>query len=421
MINLVLKNIKEKSARALLAGLSIIIATASLTFFFGLENGIRNATFEELEKKSPLTQITVRPSIEDTGIISFLNKSDKGKITSDKINEIEKISGVKEVYPEIQFNNFASLEASIFGFGFETDAMLFGVPYNFINADIQTSTNWSKSDPYPTIIPKKLLDLYNIALAAPQGLPLLSEDGLIGKEIILYPNYSTFFPGMNVRNEEIRLEVVGFSDKANLLGVTLPYEFIEELNQTYSDNKESQIVELYVEVEDASMTQKISEEIEDLGFSTLYLQKNLQDVEAKLSYLSTSLGFISFIVLLATGLAIISSFLSTIAERKKEIGLLRAIGATKSHIKRLIIGEALIIGLIASIVGSFTGLLISKMINRYAIQTLEQITFSTETLFYITPTVLIKSIIFGTILTLISVYLPAHKAANLSPIEALKK
>ena len=137
MIKLVLRNIKEKSSRTLLAALSIVIATAALTVFLGLENGIRNATFEDLEKKSPLTQITVRPNVETTGIISFLGRSDKGKITSEKISEIEGISGVSEVYPEMQFNNFASLRAGIFGFEFETDAMLFGVPYNFIKDDLE--------------------------------------------------------------------------------------------------------------------------------------------------------------------------------------------------------------------------------------------------------------------------------------------
>jgi len=421
MISLVLKNIKENYSRALLAGLSIIIATAALTIFLGLEAGIKNATFDELEKKNPLTQITVRPNIEKTGIISLLGKSDKGKITADKIANIEKINGVKEIHPEVQFNNFASLEASIFGFEFETDAMLFGVPYNFIKNDLQNAEAWEKKDPYPAIIPKTLLDLYNVTLAAPQGLPTISEEGLMGKKITLYPNYSTFFPGMNTKKEAITLEVVGLSDKANLLGVTLPDTLIKDLNQKYSDNKESQVVELFVEVKDASLTKPVAEKIEDLGFSTKYFQKNLQDVEAKLSYLSISLGAINFIILLTTTIAILSTFLATIQERKKEIGLLRAIGATKFHIKKIILTEALIIGFLASTIGSFSGLVMSKVINQYGMQQLEKLAFSSETIFQISPQIILTSIIFGTMLTLISVYLPARKASNLSPIEALKK
>ncbi|MDA1060295.1 MAG: FtsX-like permease family protein [bacterium] len=422
LTKLALQNIREKKFRTFLASLSIAIGTASLIVFLGLSSGIKSATFEEIEKKSPLTQITVRPKTDDTGVVAFLTRSEEGKLSQESINEISKINGVKKIHPEIQFNNFASLEVSLLGMSLVTDTMVFGVPEEFIQGDLQSPEIWRKSEePYPALIPRKILDLYNLTVATPQNLPLMSEESLLGKELILYPNYSTFFPISNDRSKKVKLEVVGFSDKVNLIGVTLSDEIVLELNKKYTDNESGKFLELFVETQDALSTPAIANQIEAMGYNTAYYQKNLKDVEAKFAYLRSSLGIISLIILLTAAIAIISTFLATVAERTKEIGLFRALGATKSHIKRLILIEAGIVGLIGSTIGVILGLLGSKIIDSIGLNQLSQTTFRPDTLFVISPKLIVLTMIFGTLLSVLSAYLPATKAANISPIKALKR
>ncbi len=422
MITLALQNITERKSRVILASLSIAIGTASLIVFLGLSNGIEQATFSELEKKSPLTQITVSPNTKETGIISLLSKTTDGKLNKETIEQISKINGVKNIYPEIQFNNFASLEVPIFGMTLATETMIFGVPAEFIENDISSREIWNKNEePYPAIIPRKLLDLYNLAVASPQNLPLLSENNLIGKELTLFPNYSTFFPFTGDKTESVKLEVVGFSDKVNLIGATLPYQVVEKLNQENARNLNQNYLELFVETSDPTLTTEVAKKIEKLGYSTAYFQKNLQDVEAKFTYLKTSLGIISLIILLTAAIAIISTFLAGVAERSKEIGLFRAIGATKNHIKKLILIEAGIIGIIGSIIGTAIGLTSSVIIDRIGLEQLKQTTFTPETLFHITPNLILFTIIFGTTVSILAGYIPARKAANINPIEALNR
>lgn len=421
LLALAIKNIKERKLRTFLASLSIAIGTASFILFLGLSAGIKNSTFEELEKKNPLTQITVRPNIENSSLISFISKSEEGDLTQKTLEEISKIDGVKIVHPEIQFNNFASLEASLLGFSLITDTMIFGVPFGFIQEDIKEKTLWDKkTEPFPCLIPRKLLDLYNMAIAYPQGLPTISEENLFGKELTLYPNYSTFFPGMNEKKDEIRLEVVGFSDKINLLGATLPSELVEDLNKKYSTFSSTKFLELFIETTSSSITPDVAKKIEDMGFNTQYFQKNIKEVEAKFTYLSISLGAISFIILITAAIAIISTFLATITERTKEIGLFRALGATRSHIKKLILTEASLIGILGSTIGALIGILSSYLIDKIILKQLEKTTFSLETLFLIKPSLIILTIIFGTLLSIISAYLPAQKASKINPITALK-
>ncbi len=425
LLSLAIKNIQERKFRTLLASFSITIGTASLIVFLGLSNGIQQATFSEIEKKSPLTQITVTPKIKNSGVVSILKQSQKGKLTNDTINKISAIDGVKNIYPEIQYNNFSSLEIPIFGMTFSTETMAFGVPKEFIKNDLPSPEVWDKNtEPYPALIPRKLLDLYNLAIASPQNLPALTEDGLIGKELTYYPNYSTFFPSSNNKTATIRLEVVGFSDKVNLIGVTLPDTIVQNLNEKYGGQNATtpkNYLELFVETSDASETVDVAKKIEALGLNTGYYQKNLQDIDAKFTYLKISLTAISLIIFLTATIAIISTFLATIAERTKEIGLFRALGASKNHIRTLILIEAGVTGIIGSGMGVIVGFIASKIIDKLSIAQLAQTTFHPESVFHITPTLILEAIFFGTLLSILAGIIPAQKAANISPMVALNR
>lgn len=422
VIGFSIQSIYKRKFRTFLAIASIAIGTCSLLVFMGLNKGIQTATFQKMEKQSPLTQITVRPPIEETGIISFITRPEGTKIDRTHIEQISKIRGVKNVYPETQFNNFASIQANLLGQTLITDAMIFGVPKGFIETDIKNPEIWDrKEEPYPAIIPRKLLEIYNLAVAYPQNLPTLSEDILIGRTLTLYPNYSTFFPVQNDKTQRVELEVVGFSDKINLIGATLPFEVVEKLNRKYTATPDTKILELFVETTDEAITNSVAKKIEDLGFNTFYLQKDLEDVQMRFNYLRNSLGAISAIILITCGIAIMSTFLATISERIKELALFRALGATKTHIKKLILFEAGITGLMGSFLGVAIGIPTGKLINMFGLQGVDKTIFQVSTMFIVDFKIIGTTILFGLILSIISAYIPAHKGANIKPIEALNR
>jgi putative ABC transport system permease protein len=418
---LALRNIVKRPFRSFLTCLSIAIGTGSILIFLSINQGIKNATFEEIEKQSPLTQITVKPEVKDGNLISLLGKA-SNSFSAEDIEKIKNIDGIEEINPEIQFNNFSSVEASILGMSLITDTMIFGVPEDFIKEELSTPEDWQRMEaPYPVIIHRKILDLYNVSIAIPQNLPTLSEENLIGKSLTFLPNYSTFFPAGNEKNTQVELEVVGFSDKVSLIGLTMPYPVVEKLNLEFSENNEIKILQLFVETSDPTKTEGIAKEIEVLGFKTQYFQKNLQDVEAKFDYLNQSLVIISFIILLSSAIAIMSTFLATISERTRELGLFRALGAKKSHIRKLILMEAGILGVLGSIFGIILGLIFGQVINSYAIESLSDSLFHPSSLFQVGPKLIIFTFIFGVLISLLTVLIPANRAASISPISALKK
>lgn len=422
LIKFAIHTIGRKKFRTFLAVFSVMLGVGSLLVFAGINKGVRTATFEEFEKRSPMTQITVRPPVEKGGIVSFITRSDEHRIKPNNIEEISGIRWVEDVYPNIQFNNFASLEIRIFGRILMTDAMIFGVPKGFIEDDIADPNLWDISEePYPAIIPRQILSIYNLTVAGPQNLPVLSENALIGRSITLYPNYSTFFPSVGGMDDKVELEVVGFSDRVNLIGATLPFEVVENLNIEYTGTPESPILELFVEVEDASRTVAVAERIEEMGFDTFYFQKDIEGVEARFDYLRNSLGAISAVIILMAAVAIMSTFLATISERTREIGLFRSLGATKKHVKRLILAEAGIVGVLGAVPGVLLGLLGGGAINRISFKEFEHTALEMEKLFLADLKMVLAVAVFGVVLSVLAAYFPAKKAASIPPIEALNR
>jgi len=123
---------------------------------------------------------------------------------------------------------------------------------------------------------------------------------------------------------------------------------------------------------------------------------------------------IAFIALFVGGLSVINTMIMSVSERRREIGLKKAIGATTATILREYLGEALMIGLVAGVCGMLLGLLAIAGLNRATHA-------SNVVIFGVTATVLIGPVIFATILAGLAGLFPALRAARLNPVDALKE
>jgi len=125
-----------------------------------------------------------------------------------------------------------------------------------------------------------------------------------------------------------------------------------------------------------------------------------------------SLG-ISVIVLLIGSLIVFTNMMASVNERKREIGIFRAIGFRKSHIIRIIFLEALIVGLIAGIVGYLLGLGVSQVIG-------PMITGVKSGLLFIDPLLAIGAISLSSLIGVLSSAYPAIHASKMDPTTALR-
>jgi len=425
LLKLSLINIKRTKIRSILTASTIIIGITSLFLILTLNAGLKKAVFTTAKQKNPLNQITVYPPASNNIISSVIGAIKNKKINNQSIEEIKKLPHVENIYLETAYIKPSTLEIPIFGRTLQTDSMVFGVPYEFIQEDIKNKEAWTNpKSPYPAIISRKLLDIYNLSVAQTQGIPEITQDLIIGREIDVFLGHSSFFesPSAKKKATNIKVKVIGLSNKTNIVGITLPLKTVNSLNHKKDPSHKNQYINAYVIADSPQNVDQIAKTIEEkLKLETKYLQKTYSQIKSNFTYLTIGLGLISFIILCVSALSITNSFFTNINERVNEIGILRALGASKKVIKKLFLTEAALLGTISGILGVTVGTLLIPLINSATLSILPDISTKPDSIFFIDYKLYILLPIFSLFFSQIAAYLPAHTAAKMNTIRALNK
>ena len=113
---------------------------------------------------------------------------------------------------------------------------------------------------------------------------------------------------------------------------------------------------------------------------------------------------------------IYNTFQMSVGERRKQLGILRALGTTRSQVRWMILREALVMSLLASAVGCIVGIYGATWLSRVSQQVL-QVHLPT---IQITWWPLVVAVLFGVGVSLLGAYLPANRASSVQPLEAIR-
>jgi len=113
---------------------------------------------------------------------------------------------------------------------------------------------------------------------------------------------------------------------------------------------------------------------------------------------------------------IYNTFTILVAQRSREMALLRAIGSTGRQVRRAVVIESILIGLVASALGSVAGIGLGWVVLRV----LARVGLELSGSLAIPAGTIVTGMLIGTIITLASAYLPARKASKVPPIAALR-
>lgn len=141
-----------------------------------------------------------------------------------------------------------------------------------------------------------------------------------------------------------------------------------------------------------------------------WIETNTQLMNALQSQrLSTQM--ISAFVALSVALGIASVLAVSVVQRTREIGILRAMGATRAQMLRVFLIQGAVFGLVGSVLGSAASYVLVAIFNTFAAQ-----------LFYvpIAPWLTLLAAALATVTGLLSAAIPARRAANLDPVEAIR-
>ena len=435
------KNLLAQKTRTILTMAGIVIGIASLIVMMALSEGVKQAVFKNVAGNSPLTQLTVQPS-QTVGFLRLSAQQNTQKITPEIEAKIATLPHVTSAVPQIKYDNFAAAQISLLNQTFQTDTMIFGVPYEYLKDDLAgasasantasspaagtapgataTPTSWaSPSEPYPAVVSRRIIDLYNFTLAPTGNLPQLTEKDLLGTEIIILPNYSSLFPNQGQAGKTVRAKIAGFSDKVELVGITLPLEAVKQLNLEHNPAYQPTYSKLFLTIDKAENVEAVSKQITGLNLASASPQAEIKIIEDNFKVITIFLSLISLIILIVSGLMIANTFLASVSERKYEIGIMRALGATRGDIQKLFLVEAGLLGFISGIIGILAGVALSLILNKFALNALPALTQKPDSLFIQSPLTLGIALFLAITLSVIFALIPSFRAARLQPLEAL--
>jgi putative ABC transport system permease protein len=147
------------------------------------------------------------------------------------------------------------------------------------------------------------------------------------------------------------------------------------------------------------------------------VDKTVGDFADAFAPIRTSLLVFAGVSVLVGGFLIFNTFNITVAQRTREIGLLRTIGASRRQVLRSVLAESVAIGIGASVIGLFVGLLVA--VGLRALFKAIGIELGATSL-QLEPRTIIVGLLVGVIATLVSGFVPARRATRIEPIAALR-
>ncbi|MGW4044290.1 ABC transporter permease [Streptomyces sp. NPDC004721] len=145
---------------------------------------------------------------------------------------------------------------------------------------------------------------------------------------------------------------------------------------------------------------------------------NQKDIESFLNVMKYGmLGFAGIAFLVGIFL-IINTFSMLVAQRTREIGLMRAIGSSRRQVNRSVLVEALLLGVVGSVLGVGAGVGIAVGLMKLMSQMGMHLSTDDLTVAWTTPVI---GLVLGVVVTVLAAYLPARRAGKVSPMAALRE
>jgi hypothetical protein len=276
--------------------------------------------------------------------------------------------------------------------------------------------------PIPVLLSPFIVEVFNSSVASSLGMQKIDGPrAMLGFEFTMHFGNSYFAADLPAADQVVkRAEIVGFSEKALEFGVTMPIGWVRALNarlkgRTAAGAWDTVIVETAGN-EDVS---PLISHFESRGFTLSRRSSDARKAGDLLFILTLVFSFISVVILFVAGVNIANAFLTLVTERRHEIGIMRAIGATRGDIARLFMAESLALGLAGGVIGNLLAFGAARAVNAVAQAYLADLPFRPDDFFATDWRVMAGGVGFACLFCLLGAAIPARRAARLDPAAVL--
>jgi len=408
--------IRELGALAVSAG-GVALGTGCLVFFLALGAGLQGVVNEVF----PVSTREVEVVVPQLALGNLLGEQ---KIDDATVAKLRAVRGVAAAYPKMQLRIPAVSRYNGLFFGREVrmglEVVATGLMPELVGPDARMPfEDHGEGQPIPVVANRRLLELYNKVFAPQRNLPRLTESMLIGFQIPLELGRSFVTARTLANPQETSMQLVGFSERATLAGVSMPLAAIQRINRKYgadADTYSSVLVRAQSadDVTDvAAAVRKLGLEIDDAE------QRYAVQIGAAVELVTLALSLLAALI---TGLAAVNTmqaFYASVRERTREIGILRAVGATRSDVAAVVLAEAAATGLAGGVVGVVLARTVAALLDRLARTGLPDFPFKPPTFFSFQAEHVALGVGVALLAALLGALIPARAAARLDPAKAL--
>jgi len=392
------RTIMQRKTRSALTLLGIVLAIMTIFVLLSLSLGLNEAINQQFQELGG-NKFFIQPR----GQLGAPGTGGAVQLTLEDIKEIEKVNGVKLVsyYPAGTAKvDFQDKTRYVFGVGIPTEKDKMDLVFSAGLPDLEKGRLFKKGDSGKVILGSKYeKDLFDKPLQ-------------VGNKI--YVNDKKF-------------EVIGILDSIG----SPPDDSIVYL--TYDDFKElfnsnDRIDQIIVEVNDGENLKDVADRVERKllkfrGLTEKTKDFNVQTPEEILSSFQTVLNILtSFLVgiglisILVGGIGIANTMYTSVLERTKDIGTMKAIGAKNSDILLIFVIEAGLLGLIGGLVGVGVGIGVAKLVE-YIVTVQLGFGFLKASL---NPIIIVGCLVFAFAIGVVSGMFPSWSASKLKPADTLR-
>jgi putative ABC transport system permease protein len=460
LTELAVRNLRESILRNSLTTVGISVGVASLVAMLSLGIGLQQLASRRLMKSGLFDTVVVtsRRDLRNFGREENATAPPPGesKILDETARqEIERLPNVLEAYPDIRFPTTLVYDDKTHL------TMVAGLPASAKSNDAFETLQgqfFSSDTAHEAVIQKVFAE----ELLGRTRKPGLDETNvrelagpLLGKELTMRyaqressaappgpmkdaasPDEGDTGAAYSVVPRELTLKIVGVADLdpesmrgptrarvflpltlAESLHIMLPTD-LREVSRGAGDQPVYSSVN--VRVKDPAQIRAIEDAIKKMGFNTFSILDATRSLQQFFAVLDLFLGIFGSLALAVASIGIVNTLVMAILERRREIGIMKAIGASDGDVQKLFFAEAGAMGILGGIAGVALGWAIGQAINLGTNVYLKRQALPPEH-FWMVPMWLVgAAIVFAFVVSLAAGLYPARRAARLDPVQALR-
>ncbi len=429
LFDLAVRNVRNSRLRNALTTVGIAVGVASLVATVSLGIGLQALANKRL-KKSGIFETVFVTSRSDFRNAERQQDEEKPEDTplldENARQQIAKLPHVAEVVPEIR----AMGEMEYAG---KTHAGFVAALPPSVKDDDSLSSLKGSFFSSPTAEEAILQNDFAKRLDA-------NTSNLLGKTLTVRYASRTSSPdgqGFSITRTERQFKIVGIIEEEPFGGMRMisrarvffPTAVAEQMNLMQMGDAQQMMrggpqnrvyTMLTVKLTNSTYAEQVQDAIKKMKFGTYSVLDATKSMTRFFAILDGFLGIFGSLALVVASLAIVNTLVMAVLERRREIGIMKALGASDLDVKKLFFAEAAAMGFVGGIVGTTLGWAIGRSINFGANLYMERNKFGAENFWYVPWWLVIAAIAFAIFVSILSGLYPASRAAKLDPVQALR-